>query len=158
MAPNPYTLRNTLTNKLARLLPLKGAGVYRLGESNPPGLQGYGPVWEPVTVTLGALQTQQMRVNVQRDFHLLALTGSATGGAFRVQLYDVNNKLRLADRGVRQENVVGTGGFPFFLREPYRFDQPDSQVMFLIQNLASVSNTIQAVLYGVCLRFNEAAK
>lgn len=156
---DPYSLKDTLVNPLARMLPFRGttSDVYRMGEACPPGLRGYGPTWEVISLALAGRGTLQVRVNVQRDFYLMALsaTSSAAGG-FRAQLYDANKKRRLADRGINFPNLFGSTGRPLFLREPYNFDQPDAQILCVVQNLDAGANTIQIVLYGVALRFNEA--
>ncbi len=164
----PYSLSQTLLHPLARMLPLQRqqSQVYRLGERVPPsgGLAEHNPTWEAVNLVLQARGTLQARINVQRDFTLLALlatTSSNVNGGFRAQLYDTKKQLRMADRGVQFANIAGSqfGGAAnpgsFFLREPYEFDQPDSQVLVLVQNLETVTNTIQLVLYGVALRFNQ---
>jgi hypothetical protein len=157
----PYSLRHTLQNPLARMLPLNHwiTQVYRMGERRPPsgGLDGYGPTWECVSMVLTALGTSQVRVSLQREFTLLGLnvsTSSNVSGGFRAQLYDVNKQVRLADRGVQQALLGGTDGEMFFLREPYAFPQPNSQILVMVQNLEAVQNTIQLVLYGVALPFN----
>lgn len=163
----PYSLSQTLIHPLARMLPIQREQeqVYRLAERVPPAgaLSDHAPTWEAVNLVLNARSTLQARVNVQRDFTLLALlasTSSNVNGGFRAQLYDTKKQLRFADRGVPVANIAGTqggGGLPasFFLREPYEFDQPDSQVLVLVQNLETVTNTVQLVLYGVALRFNQ---
>lgn len=154
-------------NPLARMLPLSREQfqVYRLGEKHPPAgtMLGHCPVWEAVSFVLDARKTAQARVNVQRDFHLLSITTMATSvanGGFRAQLYDTKKKLRLADRGVMQAlmggSMVASSG-PFFLREPYWFDLPDSQLLVIVQNMETVANTIQLAFYGQVLRFNEVA-
>jgi hypothetical protein len=161
----PYSLRFVNQNPIARMLPLQREQkhAYRLGEKIPPSaLDGHGPVWEAATFVLNPRATLQARINLQRDFTLVALgamcTSNASGG-FRVQLYDLKKQLRLADRGVQFANFASSAnvalGAPVFLREPLRFDLPDSQVLVNIQNLETVANTVQIVLYGLVLRFNE---
>lgn len=165
---HPYSLRNTLVNPLARMLPLKSSQrqVYRLGEKNPPvgGLENHSPSWEVVSFVLAANATSQARISLQRDFTLLALAcaGSVTDhGSFRAQFYDTKKKVRFADRGVLSALIAGAGTVigamtsPFFLREPYAFDEPDSQMLVLVQNLEPVVNTIQIAFYGQVLRFNQ---
>ena len=51
------------------------------------------------------------------------------------------------------QGPVGPAG-SFFLREPYRFDEPDSQMLVSITNLELVQNTVQIVFYGVAMLFN----
>ena len=164
----PYSLQNTLLHPLARMLPLRRqqAQVYRLGERLPPSgpLHDYNPTWEAVNLVLDARSTLQARVNVQRDFTLIALVASSSSnvnGGFRAQFFDTKKELRFAERNVIQSliagSVFGAGAItnPFFLREPYEFDQPDSQILVSAQNLETVTNTIQIVFYGVALRFNQ---
>src|SRR5271168_4486210 len=113
----PYSLANTLLHPLARMLPIQREQlqVYRLGERLPPsgGLAEHCPTWEAVNLVLNARSTLQARVNLQRDFTLLALlasTSSNVSGGFRVQLYDTKKQLRLADRGIPFSNIAGTMG------------------------------------------------
>jgi hypothetical protein len=166
----PYSLLHTITHPIARMLPLQKEQmmVYRLGEKYPPvgWLAGHAPMWEAVTLVLAPQANQQVRVNLQRDFTLLSISVTNTSnvnGGFRAQLYDIKKQLRLADRGVNQALMGGPvfGGAPpngsFFLREPYRFDLPDSQLLVIAQNLETVQNLVQIALYGSVLRFNEVS-
>jgi hypothetical protein len=164
---HPYALRGVLKNPLARMLPLsrEQAQVYRYGERLPPsaGLENHCPTWECVSMVLTNQATLQARVNLQRHFTLLAITANATSvvnGGFRALLYDMQKKVRFSDRPVQQTLIAGTEGpvgpvAAFFLREPYTFDEPDSLLMVEISNLELVTNTVQLVLYGVALRFND---
>jgi len=162
----PYSLRNTIQNPLARMLdPFRlQAQVYRLGERHPPSghLDGFGPTWEAVSMVLAPQGTLQARVNLQREYTLIGLTAATTSnanGGFRAQLYDVKKQVRLADRGVQLALIAGNLGpvgpiASFLLREPYPFDEPDSQILVVVQNLETVQNSIQLALYGVALPFN----
>lgn len=159
---NPYSLRNTMVHPLARMTPkgLYQQQVYRLGEKNPPvgAMADHSPKWEVVTVVLDALGTTQARINVERDFHIVSLLASSSSnvsGGFRAQLYDTLKKVKFEDRGVNFANLAGASGKAYMLREPYQFDLPNSQVLLLLQNLEAVQNTIQIVLYGQVLRFNQ---
>ena len=166
---HPFSLRFTPTHPLARMLPIQREQmqVYRMGEKNPPSeLRDHAPMWEVVTVKLNARGSTRVRVNLQRDFTLMALTASASVntalGGFRAQLYDMKKQLRLADRGVMFANLAGpmgggTPGAAVFLREPWAFDEPDSQVLVIVQNMEAAANTIDIALYGQVLRFNQAA-
>jgi hypothetical protein len=167
---HPYSLRNTPTHPLARMLPIQREQmqVYRLGEKNPPAghLLDHAPMWECVTVILSARGSTRVRVNLQRDFTLMALTATASVntvlGGFRAQLYDMKKQLRFADRGVMFANLAGPmgGGAPgaaVFLREPWEFDEPDSQVLVIVQNMEAAQNSIQIAMYGQVLRFNQPA-
>jgi hypothetical protein len=138
--------------------------VYRLGERVPPSgdLLDHAPTWEAVNVILAQLGTLQARVALQRDFYLMAITVSTSSnvaGGFRAQLYDVMKQVRLADRGIQAALMGGMQGpagpvGAFWLREPYRFDEPNSQLLVNVTNLEAVQNTIQIALYGVALPFN----
>jgi len=161
-AIRPYSLKHTLTHPLARMLPLFKwqKQTYRLAERIPPagGMVEHSPSWEVVTFALPSLGTAQMRINVQRDFWLLALVTDPSAGSvlgFRIQLYDVAKKVRLADRGVRNALTGGKGNAPMFLRDPYHFDQPNSQILVILQNLDAAAHTVQLGLYGQVLRFNQ---
>lgn len=169
-AAHPYSLKGVLTNPLALMLPLARPqlDIYRLAERNPPSgsMEGHAPSWECVSMLLAARTTSQVRVNLQRDFHLLAIacsSSSLVNGGFRAQFFDTKKQLRLADRGVQRANIAGSlpngGGLtdPTFLREPYVFDRPDSQLLVIVQNMETVTNTIQIAFYGQVLRFNEAS-
>jgi hypothetical protein len=166
----PYSLANTMLHPLARMLPIQRlqAQVYRLGERLPPsgGLFDHSPTWEAVNLVLTAGATLQARVNVQRDFTLLAIMASSSSqvnGGFRAQFFDTKKELRFMERNAAQNliagSVFGAGTLtdPFFLREPYEFDQADSQILVSAQNLETVTNIIQIVFYGVALRFNQAS-
>jgi len=162
---HPFSLRFTPTNPLARMLPIQREQmqVYRLGEKNPPSadLRDHAPMWEVVTVKLNARGSTRVRVNLQRDFTLIAITAGASVntalGGFRAQLYDMKKQLRLADRGVMFANLAGSAGGAVFLREPWPFDEPDSQVLVIVQNMEAAANTIDIALYGQVLRFNQPA-
>jgi hypothetical protein len=165
---HPYSLAQTPTHPLARMLPIQREQmqVYRLGEKNPPagGLIDHAPMWECATFVLASRGSDRVRINLQRDFTLLAITTSATVntalGGFRAQFYDTAKQLRFADRGVLFSNIAGTmggggSGAAMFLREPYQFDQPDSQILVIAQNMENAQNSIQIVFYGLVLRFNQ---
>ena len=171
---------NVLYHTLARMLPLHRyqSQVYALAQKFPPGFEdGFTPIWECATALLPARQTTQLRINFQREFHLLAVMGSSSlAGGFRAQLYDMKKRyctwadaarriigapsekpgVRLAGRGVNFANYFGTGGAPFFLREPHPFTEPNAQALVIIQNqdTTATSNQIQVVLYGLARRFN----
>jgi hypothetical protein len=146
-------------NGLARMLPLfqRQEQVYRMGDATPEGLRGYQPRWEVVNAVIAAQQTYQTKVDLMPDFHLLALLGSASvnlNGGFRVQLYDQTRRIRLQGRGIQFPNWGGNAFGDFFLREPYPFDMPRSQVMVVLQNMEAAANTVQIVLYGVAAPFS----
>jgi hypothetical protein len=177
---NPAPEQNVLHHTLARMLP-KGryqSQVYRLAQKYPPGLEdGFSPIWEVATCTLPARQTVQLRINFQREFHLLSIAGAGSqAGGFRAQIYDMKKSylqwlnvrrrvpstsggkpgVRLAGRGVNVANYFGPGTGPFFLREPHPFTEDNAQALIIVQNqdTGGSNNVIQIVLYGVARRFN----
>jgi hypothetical protein len=165
---NPRPGANVFINPLVKMLPLlqEQTMVYRFAEAHPPGFEdGFGPIWEVASFALAARQTAQVRINFQREFHLLAITASSSqAGGFRGQIYDQRAKRRMADRGVNWVNAFGPGAHPFMLREPYCFapdpkTRMDAQVLVIVQNQDTSTNTnlIQVVLYGVARRFNFPA-
>lgn len=161
------SLRKDFINPYARLLPL-GVGsqrkVYRMAETNPPGLEGYQPRWQVLNAVIGAQQTYQAKVDLPDHFHLLAVLTSATGellpGNFRAQFYDVFKKRRIQDRGVQNAQLGGASGAAFFLAEPYEFDIPRSQIKVVMQNLLATPSTVQVAFYGLCAPFtgNDASQ
>jgi hypothetical protein len=172
---NPLKNPNVLINYLARMLPLDTYqhAVYRLGQKHPPGFEdGFCPMWEVATAILPARQTTQLRINFQREFHLIGtMASSSLAGGFRAQLYDTKKQyvqgtkpgVRLAARGVNHVNYFGGtaallafGTQPFFIREPHPFTEPDAQALVIIQNqdTSASNNNIQVALYGVVRRFN----
>lgn len=165
----PYMLEFVQQHPLSRMLPLRRdqAQTYRMGERIPPSaLEDHGPMWEAVECLLDPLDTLQARVNLQRDYTLLSIAATCTvntsAGGFRVQMYDIKKRYRFADRGINFANFGGTvqnvgGNSPsvFFLREPYRFEVPDSQILLQVQNFENAPNTVSIALYGQVLRFNE---
>lgn len=159
-AVKPYSLANTFTNPLARMIPFfkYQKQVYRLAEKHPPagGMVDHAPNWQTISFALAANDTQQIRVNLQRDFWLMALTASSDAVAgFRAQMYDTIKKVRLADRGFGNALIGGNTAGAFFLRDPYHFDQPDSQLLVIVQSFAAVASNVQIALYGQVLRFNQ---
>jgi hypothetical protein len=180
---NPETDQSVLHHTLARMLP-KGryiSQVYRLAQKHPPGFEdGWTPIWEVASCLLPARQTTQLRINFQNQFHLFALTASATltngtAGSARAQLYDMKKQyntwvdvarrimgdkgkpgVRLAGRGVNFVNYFGTLGQAFFLREPHPFTEPNAQALVIIQNqdTSNLSSNIQIALFGMARRFN----
>jgi hypothetical protein len=159
---HPYLLTNARLHPLARMLPLlrPQLQVYRLAEKLPPGLgPGFGPTWEVINAVLAARGTSQLRVHVQRAFTLLAVLSSSSSnvnGGYRAQFFDLLKQRRFADRGVNFATLAGGPSGGFRLREPYSFDLPDSQILVTLQNLETVQNTVQVVLFGMALRFNDA--
>lgn len=165
----PYMLAFVQQHPLSRMLPLRRdqAQTYRLGERIPPSaLDDHGPMWEGVEFLLDPLDTLQARVNVQRDYTLLAQSATCSvntvAGGFRAQYYDIKKRYRFADRGLNFANFAGpvanpAGNSPsvFFLREPYRFEIPDSQILLQVQNFENAPNTVSLAFYGQVLRFNE---
>jgi hypothetical protein len=152
------SLRAEFINPYTRMLPIKGwqADVYRMAENIPPGLEGYQPRWEVVNAVLGAQQQVLVKVDLMTDFWLMAVQASASVsnvGGFRAQIFDALKKLQLTDRGLQQPNIGGAAAAPFFLREPYHFDLPRSQMLVRLTNMEAAVNTVQMVFYGVAAPF-----
>jgi len=156
----PYSLRGVQQNPLARMLPLHFPQrmVYRMAEKLPPSnLSDHGPSWEVVDLNMAALDTLQVRVNLQRDYHLLAITASSSSvanGGFRAQFYDAKKQRRMMDRGLQFANLAGSSKAALFLREPDPFPEPDGQILVVVQNFEAVTNNVQIVFYGQAMRFN----
>ena len=155
---NLKSIRADFVNPYTRLIPLKGwqADVYRMAEQMPPGLEGCQPRWEVVNAVILAQQSLEVKIDIMTGFHLLAVLGSATTntvGGFRTQFYDAIKKRRFHDRPVQFPQLGGAAAAPFFLREPYHFDLPRSQMLLILQNMETVTNTVQIVLYGVAAPF-----
>lgn len=140
--------------------------VYRFSKTPPPGLEGYQPRWEVVNAVLGAQQQIQVKIDVMRNWNLLAALCSAsvsTVGGFRIHLAhiwreapgpDGQMTLRIgSDRGLKFGNLAGNSNASFYLREPYPFDLPQSQCLVILQNLEPNPNTVQLALYGVAEPF-----
>jgi hypothetical protein len=154
----PYSLDGVLQSQLANLVPLRRTNqqIYQLGMKRQFGMDGYAPIWECISFVLPPMGTRQARVSVQRDFHLVGVVGSSTSpNGFRLQAYDMKKKRRFSDRGFGHFNLLGGQGSVLFLRRPYRFDEPESQILIIAQNLDNVTATEQIVLYGQVLRFND---
>lgn len=123
------------------------------------GLYGWRPYWYVFDLALGASQTLEGRAACPSDFQLLAITLSATVDeaghqipaptpACRVQIFDGKRKKRFSALGINDVNLAGTAQAPFILRRPYRF-HAGGVILLRAQNLTTVANTVQVVLYGV---------
>lgn len=164
MSVAPHRRGNIQTHPLARMLPKLGLQqqVYRLGESRPPadGLEDFAPNWQAVDLVIPAQSAMQARISVQRMFTVLGYAASSSVnalGGFRLQMRDTKKGIRFAARSVQYANVAGSvqSHGAFFLREPYQFDIPESQILVDCRNLEVSPNNIEIVIYGVALRFNQ---
>lgn len=156
-------LINTLINPFARSgSPANNAkDTYILGDGTVIPLVGGFPMWPYCEFnTLGALKTGRVRIAMPDSFRLLSYFGSAsvnTKGGFRVNVYDVNRRLRLTDRPLNLQTLAGTGSSPLFQGStigsrqaaPYAFQESNAQVMITIVNLESAPNIIQFGFYGI---------
>jgi len=149
--------------------------AYRMAEKHPPseGLETYAPTWEVVTFSLAQLATGQARINVQKGFTILAIAAgidtAITAPYFNLQFFDTIKQRRFADRPVQAPAISGQSPFAqgqqspswFLLREPYSFDQMDSQILVQVKSMQGVSEGVNAncqiMFYGVALRFNQGA-
>ncbi len=122
-------------------------------------LRGARPYWYVFDFALGANGTLETRNTCPSDFHLLAVMVSNTvdnQGApapptlpgCRLQVFDSKRKKRLSVIGNNDLNFGGSARNPFMLRRPYKF-HAGATILMRAQNLKTVANTVQVVLYGV---------
>lgn len=138
--------------------------VYIVGDGSvfDMAIQGGTPSWIPCDFNpLGASKTGRSKLPLPDNFTLLAFLASASSnvkGGFRVNIYDINRRIRLTERPVNFNAMAGTGSSPLFLGGdwgasryalPYSFQPDNAQVMITVVNLETVANTIEFVLYGV---------
>ncbi len=133
--------------------------AYAPGPRAREGLQFKVPRWYvfnftgvgQVAGTLGPRQASEARVVTGRNFYLLAIIATSTqvaAGGFRAQFYDARRKKRFSDRGINFANLAGSAQNPFLERRPY-FIPAQSPILMRAQNLETVANQVQIVLYGV---------
>jgi hypothetical protein len=157
-------LMNTLLNPFAKLgesLADNQKSVFLLGDGSIIPIKDGFPIWVYCEFnTLGALKTQRVRIPMPDKFRLLSYFGSASVnavGGFRVNVYDVNRRLRLTDRPINLQTLAGTGNSPLFQggtigsrqAAPYAFQESNAQVLITIVNLEPNPNVIQFGMYGV---------
>ena len=164
--PRPLTiprLINTILNPFAcnPSLANNQKSVYISGEGSIEPITGGFPVWVYTEFNaLGAYATGRARIPMPEAFTLLSLMGSAsvnTVGGFRVNVYDVNRRVRFTERPANFQNFAGTGTSPLFQGaaigsrqvQPYQFQVDDAQVLITVVNLENANNNIQFVMYGV---------
>jgi hypothetical protein len=143
-------LGNIITNPLAHMLPILhyGGSSYRFGRGLPPGLEGKAPRWQAVNFNLASQASSRDSVDLADNFELVALMGSSNQAAgFRVQLFDVINRVKLQARGVNANLALGNGTNPFVLRNPYNFGM-GGECLVIVQNMAVAVALIQVVLFG----------
>lgn len=123
---------------------------------------GGTPTWVPCDfLPLGASKTGRSKMPLPDNFTLLAFMASSSSvarGGFRVNVYDINRRIRLTERPVNFNEIAGTGSSPLFIGGdwgpsrfafPYAFQPDNAQVMITIVNLEIVNNNIEFVLYGM---------
>lgn len=156
-------LLNTLLNPFAvgESLANWQKSPYLLGEGPMVPIDGGFPMWVYCEFnTLGALKTGRVRIPMPDNFRLLSYLASAsvtTNGGFRVNVYDVNRRLRLTDRPVNAQTLSGAGASPLIQGitvgsrkvSPYAFQESNAQVLITIVNLEPAANLIQFGMYGV---------
>jgi len=156
-------LVNTLINPLARTgsLANNAKETYVLGDGSTIPIAGGFPIWVYCEFnTLGALKTGRVRLPMPDSFRLLSYFASAsvnTKGGFRVNVYDVNRRLRLTDRPLNVQTLAGNGSSPLFQgatigsrqAAPYAFQETNAQVLITVVNLESAPNLIQFGMYGI---------
>jgi hypothetical protein len=156
-------LMNTLLNPFAHTgTPSNNQkDPYMLGDGTVIPIKGGFPIWVYCEFnTLGAFKTGRVRIPMPDSFRLLSYFGSAsvnTQGGFRVNVYDVNRRLRLTDRPLNFQNLAGTGSSPLFQGSfigsrqaaPYAFQESNAQVLITVVNLEPNPNIVQFGMYGV---------
>ncbi len=156
-------LMNTLLNQFA----IRGNTAnnqkdpYMLGDGSVIPIKGGFPIWVYTEFnTLGALKTGRVRIPMPDSFRLLSYFASAsvnTKGGFRLNVYDVNRRLRLTDRPINAQSLAGNGSSPLFQggaigsrqAAPYAFQETNAQVHITVVNLESAPNLIQFGMYGI---------
>jgi hypothetical protein len=154
---------NTLLNQFAVHVDAVNSQrtVYVLGDGTIIPIKGGTPMWVYTEFnTLGANKTNRVRVQMPESFRLLTYFGSAsvvTKGGFRVNVYDLNRRMRLTERPVNLQILAGTGASPLFQggslgsrqAQPYAFQDSNAQVLITIVNLEASANLIQFGMYGI---------
>lgn len=162
----PWTLPrliNTLINPFSRrgTQSENQSNVYILADGTIIPIVGGAPMWVYCEFNpLGSLKTGRVRIPMPDSFRLLSYFGSATvntKGGFRVNVYDMNRRVRLIDRPVNLQTLAGTGSSPLFQggtigsrqAAPYAFQEASAQVAITIVNLEPNPNIIQFGMYGI---------
>ncbi|MGA7791839.1 MAG: hypothetical protein WCA19_02295 [Candidatus Acidiferrales bacterium] len=150
---NQFAVRGTMANNQKY--------PYILGDGTVIPIKGGFPIWVYCEFnTLGAFKTGRVRIPMPDSFRLLSYFGSASVnafGGFRVNVYDVNRRLRLTDRPLNFQNLAGTGSSPLFMggmtgsrqAAPYAFQETNAQVLITAVNLEPNPNVIQFGMFGV---------
>jgi hypothetical protein len=125
-------------------------------------IAGGTPSWIPCDLLpLGPSKTARMKLPLPNNFTLLSFFASASSnlrGGFRVNVYDINRRIRFTERPVNFNEIAGQGNSPLFIGgdwganrygAPYPFQPDDAQVMITIVNLETVPNNIEFGLYGI---------
>ena len=138
--------------------------VYIAGDGSvfDGNIKGGTPSWIPCDfLPLGPSKTGRSKMPLPDNFTLLAFFASSSSvvkGGFRVNIYDINRRIRLTERPVNFNIIAGTGSSPLFLggdwgpsrlAQPYQFQPTNAQVMITIVNLETVNNNIEFGLYGI---------
>jgi len=156
-------LVNTVMNAFARQFSLANNQkfAYILGEGSVVPITGGFPCWAYTEfASLGAYATARTRIPLPSAFTLLGYFGSAsvnTVGGYRINVYDVNRRMRFTERPANFQNFAGTGNSPLVQGaaigsrqvQPYQFQEEDAQALITVVNLENASNNIQFGFYGV---------
>lgn len=150
---NQFAVRGTIANNQK--------DPYILGDGTVIPIKGGFPMWVYCEFnTLGSFKTGRVRIPMPDSFRLLSYFGSASvnaQGGFRVNVYDVNRRLRLTDRPINFQTVAGTGSSPLFQggmtgsrqAAPYAFQETNAQLLITAVNLEPNPNVIQFGMFGV---------
>ena len=120
------------------------------------GLRYKHPMWYPMQLILAAQDSDNARISVAPNFHLMMVLGQGSAanpadglGSFQFNLYDDARRQKFSELPMQNSIAAGNAQQPFILKTPYRFSGT-APVQAFIQNRALTSNTIYLVLYGVC--------
>jgi len=119
-----------------------------------PELAGYQRTeggYYPYQVTLTASQSlkdQSVPIDGDSDFLILALAGTQTG-AYRLN-FKTGTGRYLAQQGLRNANIVGTGQFPCVLPKPMLIPAR-GRIAVDIEDLSVAGNTVELVFIGIRL-------
>ena len=111
------------------------------------------PYWHVINYSLASRESGDSRVVTGKEFTLVALMGNSdqAGESFRTQFFHLIDKrrgFRFSRTGLNVGNALGRATDPFILRRPYSMPN-ETTLLNRTQNLATVTNAIQIVAYGL---------
>jgi hypothetical protein len=108
------------------------------------------PYWYTFGFTLNPQQTLEYLQTARANTWLTTITGSSTSGSAGYQCRILHARKRHFWQRLfsDQANVVGSGSYPFRLREPYRIRAGDS-IIVQVKNVATAQISGQVAIEGV---------